>query len=88
MFVLNVDEIVFESCCPTSIKDDVEETQKQAETEKALAAIRPHPGGLPVRTEVVDAATFWDAEDYHMQYLQKGGQDARKQATETIRCYG
>ena len=56
--------------------------------ETALAAIRPHPGGLPVRTEVVDAATFWDAEGYHMQYLQKGGQDASKDAKETIRCYG
>jgi len=56
--------------------------------EAALAAIRPHPGGLPVRTEVVDAATFWDAEGYHMQYLQKGGQDASKDAKETIRCYG
>ena len=27
MFVLNVDEIVFESCCPGSIKEDVEETK-------------------------------------------------------------
>jgi len=27
MFVLNVDEIVFESCCPQKIKEDVEETK-------------------------------------------------------------
>lgn len=27
MFVLNVDEIVFESCCPGKIKQDVEETE-------------------------------------------------------------
>ena len=44
--------------------------------------------GPKIHTEVMEAAKFWDAEDYHMQYLQKGGQDARKQATETIRCYG
>ena len=28
------------------------------------------------------------AEDYHQQYLQKGGQSAKKDAAETIRCYG
>ena len=33
-------------------------------------------------------ARFWPAEDYHQQYLQKGGQTAKKEATETIRCYG
>jgi len=27
MFVLNIDEIVFEACCPASVKDDVEETE-------------------------------------------------------------
>ncbi|EKX45784.1 hypothetical protein GUITHDRAFT_152566 [Guillardia theta CCMP2712] len=27
MFVLNVDEIVFESCCPEKIKEDVQETK-------------------------------------------------------------
>jgi len=62
--------------------------EQRAVAEQKLAAIRPHPGGLPVRTEVVTAAKFWDGEDYHQQYLQKGGQDARKGAEETIRCYG
>ena len=65
------------------------ETEAQTATAKAvLAAVGPHKSLGPVRTEVVQAAKFWDAEDYHMQYLQKGGQDARKKATETIRCYG
>ena len=41
-----------------------------------------------IATEIKEAGKFWDAEEYHMQYLQKGGQDARKAATETIRCYG
>ena len=45
-----------------------------------------------VHTEVLPAdlkgpARFWPAEEYHMQYLQKGGQSAQKTATETIRCY-
>ena len=53
-----------------------------------LAAIRPHPDGVSVKTEVEDAARFWDGEDYHQQYLQKNGQDASKSAEETIRCYG
>ena len=45
-------------------------------------------GKPPIVTEVKKAEVWWDAEEYHMQYLQKGGQDARKTATETIRCYG
>ncbi|CAN0038284.1 unnamed protein product, partial [Ectocarpus fasciculatus] len=39
-------------------------------------------------TELEEVREFYDAEDEHQQYLQKGGQDARKEATETIRCYG
>jgi peptide-methionine (S)-S-oxide reductase len=42
----------------------------------------------PIVTEVKPATTFYAAEDYHQQYLEKGGQVAKKQAAETIRCYG
>ena len=42
----------------------------------------------PVVTEVKDAAVFWPAENYHQQYLEKGGQDASKSATAEVRCYG
>ena len=42
----------------------------------------------PLATELLPASTFWMAEDYHQQYLEKGGQSAKKSATETIRCYG
>lgn len=38
--------------------------------------------------EVSPATTFWEAEEYHQQYLYKGGQSSRKGATEPIRCYG
>lgn len=37
--------------------------------------------------------TFWPAEGYHQQYLEKGGRFGRKQSakkgcTDPIRCYG
>ena len=61
----------------------------QAETAKAVLAEVPEHATLgEVQTEVADAATFYRAEDYHLQYLQKGGQSAKKSAEETIRCYG
>jgi peptide-methionine (S)-S-oxide reductase len=42
----------------------------------------------PLATELLPATEFWLAEDYHQQYLEKGGQIAKKLATEQIRCYG
>lgn len=38
--------------------------------------------------ELLPAAKFWPAEDYHQQYLYKRGQSARKGAKEPIRCFG
>lgn len=38
--------------------------------------------------ELLPATTFYDAEDDHQQYLYKGGQSSRKNARETIRCFG
>lgn len=56
---------------------------------KQLAVALGNVGEIPdCVTEVVDAKGFWDAEEYHQQYLMKGGQDAKKDAKETIRCYG
>jgi len=40
------------------------------------------------QVELRMASAFYDAEPYHQQYLLKGGQSARKNAKETIRCFG
>ena len=50
---------------------------------KLLAAL-----GEKCVTELEPAKKFYDAEDYHQQYLLKGGQSAKKNAKEDIRCYG
>ncbi len=39
-------------------------------------------------TEVLPAKEFYMAEEYHQQYLQKGGQCAHKGDLSPIRCYG
>ena len=44
--------------------------------------------GKKVATEAKKATVFYMAEEYHQQYLLKGGQNAKKGAMETIRCYG
>merc|ERR1712226_985973 len=38
--------------------------------------------------EVIPSKTFYKAEEYHQQYLFKGGQCAKKGCTDTIRCFG
>jgi peptide-methionine (S)-S-oxide reductase len=43
---------------------------------------------VPLEIEVLEASTFWMAEEWHQQYLYKGGQSARKGAKQPIRCYG
>jgi peptide-methionine (S)-S-oxide reductase len=44
--------------------------------------------GDDCKTECLPATKFWMAEDYHQQYLLKGGQSARKGDDTVIRCYG
>ena len=47
-----------------------EEQRDAAERSKNAVAER-HP--RPVVTQIEDAPTFWEAEDYHQQYLEKRG---------------
>jgi len=55
-----------------------------AEEEKTNAQIRL---GKTVVTEITPAPTFWPAEQYHQQYLQKHGISALKGDISTIPCY-
>lgn len=57
--------------------------RQRFEAEDALRRL-----GDGVETEVLPAREFYNAEDYHQQYLLKGGQSAKKNAKEYIRCYG
>ena len=63
-----------------------EEQKKKAEKSKADEATRL---GKPVVTEVVfPSPEYFMAENYHQQYLSKGGQCAAKGDGSGIRCYG
>lgn len=42
----------------------------------------------PIATEVEAVFNYFPAEDYHQQYLEKGGQCAFKGDLTPIRCYG
>ncbi|CAB9519973.1 Peptide methionine sulfoxide reductase MsrA [Seminavis robusta] len=44
--------------------------------------------GEGCKTECLPASKWWPAEDYHQQYLLKGGQSAKKSDKSVIRCYG
>ena len=56
--------------------------------QKAIAEAVVASFGEDCRTECLPARTFYFAEDYHQQYLLKGGQSARKRDQSVIRCYG
>jgi methionine-S-sulfoxide reductase len=43
---------------------------------------------VPIVTEILKASTWYPAEDYHQQYLAKGGQCSRTGDLTPIRCYG
>ncbi|KAH8053027.1 peptide-methionine (S)-S-oxide reductase [Aureococcus anophagefferens] len=62
-------------------------SKEQAEAAAAVVEATQAKYAEPVVTEVKDAAVFWPAENYHQQYLEKGGQDASKDATAEVRCY-
>ncbi|ONK56322.1 uncharacterized protein A4U43_C10F6820 [Asparagus officinalis] len=67
-----------------------------AEQEKeAIESLEKHQKALnrKIVTEILPAKKFYRAEEYHQQYLAKGGRFGFKQSTEKrcndpIRCYG
>ncbi|KAL7471749.1 hypothetical protein ACHAXS_012052 [Conticribra weissflogii] len=56
--------------------------------EEMLLAYENRDDKRRVMTELKAASSFNIAEEYHQQYLMKGGQSAKKGAEESIRCYG
>jgi peptide-methionine (S)-S-oxide reductase len=77
-----------------------EEQKKEAEAAIADVQAQLDSGKFPRRVvgkkvvvELLPATEFWAAEDYHQQYLSKGGrmgrgQNAEKGCNDPIRCYG
>lgn len=61
--------------------------EQKAAAEASRAAWNEKLGGAVV-TEIEELRNFNMAEDYHQQYLEKGGQSARKSCNDPIRCYG
>lgn len=63
-----------------------DEEQKQ----KAIASKEAQQKTLDkeIVTEIEQFRVFWPAEDYHQQYLEKGGQCADKGSDVPIKCYG
>jgi peptide-methionine (S)-S-oxide reductase len=46
--------------------------EQEAAAKESLEAARPR-FRRPIVTEITPASTFWEAEDYHQQYLEKRG---------------
>jgi len=63
-------------------------TPEQAEAARRALELEQAKQSAPVVTEMLPARVFYPAENYHQRYLQKGGQNAAKNAPEKVRCYG
>ena len=85
MYPLPCDFLKVMSACVQAIAKANEQLQN--------GSFRQVRGGKKVVSELLPATDFYIAEDYHQQYLEKGGrfgrpQNASKGASEPIRCYG
>lgn len=66
----------------------------QEQKEEAIASMKAEEARLKksIASEILPATTFYMAEGYHQQYLEKGvrgrGQSAAKMCNDPIRCYG
>lgn len=63
-------------------------TEEQEEIARARFEREQIKLNRPIATELKAASPFWPAEKYHQQYLEKGGQSAKKGEHSNIRCYG
>jgi len=65
-------------------------THNDSQQAEALEEKAKHEQAIVKRvvTEVQRAGKFWDAEEYHQNYLVKGGQTGKKGSDKAIRCYG
>lgn len=68
-------------------------TEEQRAAAEASKARQNERLGGRVVTEIEQAGPFYEAEEYHQRYLEKGGrfgqaQSAAKGCTDPIRCYG
>ncbi|KAK4427027.1 Peptide methionine sulfoxide reductase [Sesamum alatum] len=68
--------------------------ERQAElARESLEAKQKEFKDKKIVTEILPAKTFYRAEEYHQQYLEKGGRNGLKQSAakgcnDPIRCYG
>ncbi|KAL0357604.1 UNVERIFIED_CONTAM: Peptide methionine sulfoxide reductase [Sesamum calycinum] len=68
--------------------------EKQAElARESLEVKQKEIKDKKIVTEILPAKTFYRAEEYHQQYLEKGGRNGLKQSAakgcnDPIRCYG
>jgi peptide-methionine (S)-S-oxide reductase len=61
---------------------DADQASLAVASKAALEEARVYP--VPIQTEIRAATTFWPAEDYHQQYIAKGGEHHCHVFTRTI----
>lgn len=64
------------------------ETEEEHKIASEAIAEEQRRLGRKVATTLEGGAKFYAAEEYHQDYLLKGGQSATKGALDPIRCYG
>ncbi|KAG7667485.1 hypothetical protein KSW81_001191 [Nannochloris sp. 'desiccata'] len=74
-------------------KADAEAAYAEVQAQLDAGKYPRRVSGKKVVSELKPAVEFWMAEDYHQQYLAKGGRGGRAQSAEKgcndpIRCYG